>query len=333
MIVDSFTHMAPSVYLDSLAAMPDGGVKKALDSIRQTTQGRPYTTDPIRRVDLLKKYSIDYQVVTLIHNIDCNALPFDKETQLAMARVANDGLAGIMEQSKGKLLGIACVPLASIQDEGLKEMERAIRSLGLKGFQITSNIRGKPIDAPEFAWFWEKAAELEVPVFLHPTNPINEDSRPYEADYKMTSVFGWPFETVLMLSRLVFSGIMDRHPNLKVVSHHLGGGMVPFLWGRIEESYAVERQQAVFGRILARPLKEYFGRFYYDTAVGEHGPAIKCCCDTFGADRLLLSTDFPYGAGGEARLETYPRAVRESGISARDIEKIMSGNARGLLGI
>jgi aminocarboxymuconate-semialdehyde decarboxylase len=132
---------------------------------------------------------------------------------------------------------------------------------------------------------------------------------------------------------MVLSGIMEKHANLNIVSHHLGGGMVPLLWGRIEESYAVERQQGVLGRLLDRPLKEYFGRFYYDTAVGVHGPGIKCCCDTFGADRVLLSTDFPYGSGGESRLETYPRTVRESGIPVQDVEKIVSGNARRLMGM
>jgi aminocarboxymuconate-semialdehyde decarboxylase len=269
-----------------------------------------------------------------MHNVDCNVLPIARDRQLEIAQAANDGMARLMEQSQGKLLGIASAPMAVLEDGGLKEMERAVKGLGLKGFAIATNSRGKPVDAPEFAPFWARAAEMGVPVFIHPANPQNQNDRPYEAQYNMTLVFGWPFETVLMLARLVFSGIMERHPTLKVVSHHLGGGMIPFLFGRIEESYILENQERVLGRVLPKPLKELFGRFYYDTAGGSLEAAIKCCYDVFGADQILLATDSPHGPkGGEIALEGYPRRVRECGIPAEAADRINGGNARKLLGI
>ncbi|MDP2744599.1 MAG: amidohydrolase family protein [Dehalococcoidia bacterium] len=334
MIVDAFTHIIPSSYLEKLSSTSGEAVKKRVDHCRALIRERPHATDIGRRLELLKKHNIDCQVVTLMHTIDCNVLPFPLERQLEMAQAINDGMARVMEQSKGKLVGIGAVPLNLLEAGGLKEMERAIKVLGLRGFGIASNSRGKPVDAPEFAPFWARAEEMGVPVFIHPADPQGQNDRPYEAQYNMTLVWGWPFETVLMLSRLVFSGIMEKHPRLNVVSHHLGGGMVPFLYGRIEESYTREAQQRVLGRELTRPLKELFGRFYYDTAGGSTEAAIKCCYDIFGADRILLATDAPHGPeGGEPALKDFPRRVRESGIPKAAVDKILGGNAQKLLGI
>ncbi|MFC1962964.1 amidohydrolase family protein [Chloroflexota bacterium] len=231
MIIDSFTHILPSSYLQKIASLPDEATRKRVEFYRQWIGKHPHTTDPVRRVELLNKYNIDYQVVTLSHDLDCNVLPVAAKEQLEMAQAINDSLAKLMEQSQGRLLGVGTVPLSILEDGGLKEMERAIKDLGLKGFCLASNLRGKPVDAPEFASFWAKAAEMGVPIFIHPANPQGQNDRPYEAQYDLIHVFGWPFETVLMLARLVFSGIMEKHPNLKVVSHHLGGGYDPLpIW-------------------------------------------------------------------------------------------------------
>jgi predicted TIM-barrel fold metal-dependent hydrolase len=333
-IIDAFTHIIPSAYLEKLASLPDEAVKKRVAHCRGLIVERPHATDIARRLELLDRYGIDRQVVTLVHTIDCNVLPFAGRQQLEMARAINDSMAGLMENSGGKLVGIGAVPLSLLEAGGLKEMERAIKGLGLKGFAITSNSRGKPVDAPGYAPFWERAEQLGAPIFIHPANPQGKNDRPYEAEYNLTLVFGWPFETVLMLSRLVFSGIMERHPKLKVVSHHLGGGMIPFLFGRIEELYNEKAQEKVLGRKLTKPLKELFGLFYHDTAGGGSEAAIKCCYDVFGPDRIVMATDSPHGPeGGEPALRDYPRRVRECGIPKAAAEKIISGNAKMLLGI
>jgi aminocarboxymuconate-semialdehyde decarboxylase len=296
MIVDSFTHFIPSSYLEKLSSLPDEIIKKRVDYARQVIEERPHASDPARRTELLEKYNIDYQVVTLMHNVDCNVLPIARDRQMEIAQAANDGMARLMEQSQGKLLGIASAPLSVLEDGGLKEMERAIKGLGLRGFAIATNSRGKPVDAPEHAPFWAKAAELGVPVFIHPANPQSQNGRPYEAQYNMTLVFGWPFETVLMLARLVFSGIMERHPTLKVVSHHLGGGgdSLP-LWPHRRVLHSGEPGEGVGQGVLPKTLKELFGRFYYDTAGGSLEAAIKCCYEVFGADQILFATDSPHG--------------------------------------
>ncbi len=146
--------------------------------------------------------------------------------------------------------------------------------------------------------------------------------------------FVWHFEKVLILSRLVFSGIMERYPSLKVVSHHLGGGMIPFFWGRINETYEPANQQRTIGRVLPKPLFDYFSRFYYDTAVGGSAPAIRCAYEVFGADQLIFATDFPWGPGsGESRLVNYPELIKSLGFSDADNKKIFEDNARRVLNL
>ena len=130
---------------------------------------------------------------------------------------------------------------------------------------------------------------------------------------------------------MVFSGFMDRFPNVKIVSHHRGGGMIPFFFGRTMETYTPEKQPRLIGKTLPRSLYDYFSSFYYDTAVEGSAPAIKCCYDVFGKeDRILFATDAPYGPG-EGRLETYPEVIRSLGLPERENEKIFSDNARKLL--
>ena len=110
--------------------------------------------------------------------------------------------------------------------------------------------------------------------------------------------------------------------------------MIPFFWGRILETYAPEKQQRLIGRVMPKPLFDYFSLFYYDTAVGGSAPAIRCAYDVFGADRLVFATDAPYGPkGGEGRLETYPGVVRSLGLSDADNEKIFAGNAKRIFNL
>ncbi|GAG49468.1 unnamed protein product, partial [marine sediment metagenome] len=238
----------------------------------------------------------------------------------------NDNMARLMEDSKGRLVAGGSIPLVGFEQGGRQEMERAIKTLGLRAISIPTNLRGKPPDLPEFEPFWAQAAEMNVPVYIHPNDPIGQSDRNYEAEYDMIHNFGWPFETVLILSRLVFSGIMERYPTLKVVSHHLGGGMIPFFWGRINETYAPENQQKTIGRVLPKPLSDYFSRFYYDTAVGGSAPAIRCAYEVFGADQLIFATDAPWGPGtGERRLSDYPKVIKTLGFSEADNKKIFEG--------
>ncbi len=332
MIIDIFTHIASARYLGELAARSNGSLKRRIEGCYHIARERPHAIDVGKRVELLKRYGIDKQVCTLFNMVDSNAIPGDAAEKVSIARAINDSMARIMEDTRGVLVCAGSVPLEALDAGGLKEMERAIKDLGLRAVAFPSHLNGKPLDSAEFLPFWARASELETAVFIHPANPVSAAGRPYENAFDLTHVFGWPFETTLALARLVFSGIMEEYPKVKVISHHLGGAMIPFLFGRIEESYTPDQQEEAMGRVLPKPLFDYFRLFYYDTAVGGSVAAIKCALEVFGAGQLVFATDSPHGPeGGLKRLETYPGLINSLDIPAADKKKILGENAKRIL--
>ncbi|MFC2008243.1 amidohydrolase family protein [Chloroflexota bacterium] len=333
MIIDIHSHGFHKGHFDELVAAGGKWAENAIAHLLNATQSKPQFVDVALRVEQLDRCGIDLQVVTPQHHLDSNLLPGDMVAQLAMARALNNHMAALMEESKGRLLAIGSVPLAAFEHGGRQEMERAINSLGLKAISLPSNLQGKAIDLPEFEPFWAQAAQMGVPVYIHPNDPAGNTDRSYEAEYDLTHTFGWPFETMLVLSRFVFSGLMERHPTLKIVSHHLGGG-IPFFWGRINETYDPPSQQRNIGWVLPKPMFDYFSLFYYDTAVGGSAEAIRCAYEVFGAERLVFATDAPWGPGtGESRLEEYPKVIKSLGLSEAENSKIFADNARSILNL
>ncbi|MFC2021228.1 amidohydrolase family protein [Chloroflexota bacterium] len=339
MIIDAHAHMTHNSFLTWLDTLGGTWAKNRADRLRQTAKNRPHSIDVGLRLAQLDRNSIDFQVVTPGGGGISGILPQDETTTLiTIAKIINDGMAKLMEESKGRLIGGGTVPLIGFEQGGSQEMTRAINSLGLKAITVPSHFKGKPLDIPELESFWAQAAEMGVPIYIHPSSPGQHKDRTYEGDYDLSHNFGWPFETILSLSRLVFSGIMERYPNLKVVGHHLGGGL-PFWWGRTNESYDLTNPQHAevnkeIGGGLSKPLFDYFSLFYLDTAVGGSAEAIRCAYDVFGADRLIFATDAPNGPGsGEIRLETYPKVIKSLGLLEEDNDKIFASNARNMLNL
>ncbi|MHB8566177.1 MAG: amidohydrolase family protein [Nitrososphaerales archaeon] len=304
------------------------------------------------RIKHLDQTGIDVQVTMVQQDQDPNAFGLKDDELMRLSKMVNDECARFQNESRGRIFALGTAPLAHDAESMIQEMRRAVKVLGLKGFMVLSNVRGEPID--KFSSFWEEAERLGAIVYIHPANSGTKESRQYEFDYDLMHVFGWPYETTTILSRLVFSGVMKKHPNLKIISHHMGG-MVPFYWGRIGETYRQKQKQFVktegtdgkrildFGArasdalshaSLDRPVLYYFRMFYYDTAVGGSAAAIKCGYDVLGAERIIFGTDYPWGPeGGKKRLELYPEAVREACPSSADQKKIFEENMAKLLKI
>ncbi len=331
MIVDIHTHMIRGKDLDAIAAAGGESAGKAIESSMRQIGKKPQATEVAARVAQLDRFHYDYQLATPVPTLDPSRLPVDVATEVKVARAVNDSMARITEDSKGRILCAGAVPMSALTNEGPKEMERAMKN-GLKGFSLMTNIKGKPLDAAEFRPFWALASKLNAAVFIHPVDPVGKKDRAYEDEYDLMHVFGWPFESTLTICRLVFSGIMEEFPNLKIVTHHLGG-MIPFYWGRIEESYVPDYVGKTNVK-LKKSLKENFSKFFYDTAVANNPGAIKCSYAIFGADQIVFATDAPFGPGsGDDRLESYPKIIKGLGLSAQETDKIMGGNGKKILGI
>ena len=335
MIIDAHTHGYHGKSFDKVVAAGGSWITREYKAFsRERAAEKPTLYDVDLRLEHLKRNNIDLQIVTPGVSISAALFPGDTAAQIALARAINDNMARFMEDSKGKMITGGSVPIANFEQGGLQELERAINSLGLKSVTIPSNVNGKPLDLPEFEPFWAHVAEMGVPIYIHPYSPANFTSRSYEEDFNLFHNLGLPYETALALSRLVFTGIMERYPTLTIISHHLGG-QIPFFWERIMERYgSAIGQQRNLGRVLPKPLFDYFSLFYHDTAVGGSVAATRCAYEVFGASQLVFGTDYPLGAGtGEERLATFPNVIRALGLSEAENEQIFEGNARKILKI
>jgi aminocarboxymuconate-semialdehyde decarboxylase len=175
--------------------------------------------------------------------------------------------------------------------------------------------------------------EYDLPIVIHPMRRVDHPDYLTEkaSKYNMFSLFGWPYDTTSAMARLVFSGIMEKFPTLKIVTHHLGG-MVPFYAERIRQFTQVFRRGEK-GLGLKKDAIDYFHRFYADTAIYGNTPALMCGFDFFGADRVLFGIDFPLGDTelGDRNYRQTINAIEAMPISDADKKKIYEDNARALM--
>jgi aminocarboxymuconate-semialdehyde decarboxylase len=266
----------------------------------------------------------------------------DKAPELA--RRANDEMAELVSKYPDRFVSaIAILPMNNM-DETLKEADRAIKDLTFRGVYIYSNIDGKPLDLPEFMPLYEKMSKYDLPIYIHPMRDA-ADQPEYKTEnvskYKLFCTFGWPYETTAAMTRLVCGGVLERYPNLKVVTHH-GGGMVPYFAERIRQfMHRMEMQwmisegqeKANFEVSLTKDIIEYYQMFYNDTALYGNSKGLECAHAFFGPDRLLFGCDFPLGdtENGTRNYRQTINAIDEMAITDEDKKKIYEDNARKLM--
>jgi predicted TIM-barrel fold metal-dependent hydrolase len=328
--IDIFTHIMPVRYREKLLKI----APPELDII-VNVGSTPTLFDLDQRFRIMDKFDGLRQVLTL------SAPPVeqiaDPKQAVDLARLGNDGLAELVDKYPDRFAaGVASLPMNDM-DAALVELDRAIKGLGLKGVQVLTPVNEKPLDAPEFLPLFEKMAEYDLPVWIHPRR--GQDYPDYrteeESKYRIFSVFGWPYETTVAMTRIVFSGLLETYPNLKLITHHCGG-MVPFLRERVIGSYDrifKDLKDDVRQR-LSKPHVEYFRMFYNDTAINGNTSALMCAYEFCGAEHLLFATDNPFDTElGERNLRQVIRAIEQMAISAAEKKKIFEGNARKLLAL
>jgi aminocarboxymuconate-semialdehyde decarboxylase len=231
-------------------------------------------------------------------------------------RTANDSMATFVAGSD-RLEGVAVVPLQD-PEAATAELRRAVRDLGLRGVEIGTTMEKVPLDDRYFDPFFAAAAELDVPVILH---PYYVGTRPNLTDFYMTNLTGNPLETCIAASRLILSGFLDRHPRLKIVLVHAGGFM-PFQIGRLDHGFRVRPETKA--AITAAP-SSYLRRFWYDTITHAATP-LKFLIDLVGADRVVFGTDLPFDMA-DVR---FKNCFGDAKLDASTLDRVTARNAAEL---
>jgi predicted TIM-barrel fold metal-dependent hydrolase len=325
--IDIFSHILPAKYKQALDEAAPGHIQQAMNN------AIPPLWDLDQRFRIMGKYDV-IQVLTLSRP-PIEEVISDPKKALDLTRMGNDEMAELVYKYPARFpAAAAAISLTDIEGS-LKELERAIEDLKFRGVQIYTNVNDKPLSSPEFLPLFEIMAKYNLPIWIHPTFGVTATDYKTESGskYGMAATFGWPYETTMAMNRLVFSGVLEKWPNLKVITHH-GGAMVPYLAERIiafhDQGEMSDRSPDKLG--LTRAPIEYYKMFYADTAIYGNTPALMLTRAFFGIDNLLFGTDFPFaGHFGERVTRQTIAAIEEMDISDDEKKKIFEDNARKIM--
>ena len=237
------------------------------------------------------------------------------------ARIVNDGIAEYVAGKPDRFAGLGSAPMPA-GEEAAKELERCVKTLGLKGVQILTNVNGQELSDPAFAPFWKKAEELQALVVLHPLG-FSEAKR--LARFSFNNTIGNPLDTTIALHYLIFDGVLERHPNLKILAVH-GGGYLAAYSGRIDHSWGARSD--AHGD-LPHPPTSYLKKIYFDSVVFTPYQLAELV-RLYGADRIIMGTDYPFDM---ADYDPIGHVAGVEGFDASTIAAIAGGNAKRLLGL
>jgi uncharacterized protein len=327
MIVDIYTHIMPPALLKSMETLGgSSGLVKRMAAIQEL-----HNLDArFRAMDAFG----DYRQIISLPNPPLEVVTSPEQGR-DLARLANDAMAEMVTRHPDRLPGfVAALPFHDVKSAAA-EMKRAIETLGARGIQIYTNVNGLPLDDARFEPIYTAMEKYDLPIWLHPARTA---AMPDYASEKLSRLemwwcFGWPYETSVAMSRLVLGGVFDRHPKLKIITHHMGG-MIPYFDKRIEDGLSLlgtRTQTEDYSGILPalkRPLIDYFHMFYADTALFGASRGLECGLDFFGVDHIVFASDAPLG----------PLATTCDGVAHMELDKaqreaVQHGNAEKLLGM
>jgi aminocarboxymuconate-semialdehyde decarboxylase len=331
--IDIYNHVMPQAYVDLVKTHgKEPGMVKRMSQLRMLW-------DMPARVAMLDQFPDVQQIISLaVPSPDMLGGP---DVSPTYARVANEGMADICRQWPHKFPGfVASLPMNN-PEAALKEMDHAIDKLGAKGVQILTSVNGRAMDSAEFFPIFERITHhYQLPVWMHPTRPGSRADYPSEdkSQYEIWQVLGWPMETSVAMARMVFSGLLEKLPELRLITHHCGG-MLPYFSGRAETLWAQLGSRSADGaeadvlKRLSKPPMDFFKMFYGDTVLGGSASALRCGLDFFGPDHVVFASDCPFDPEeGPMFIREGIRSIEDLKLPVEDARKIYFGNAFKLLG-
>ena len=275
--------------------------------------------DPGRRLADMDRLGIDRQLLSPPPVMFCYWA--DARATAEFARMQNDAIAEVVGRSPDRFFGAGTLPMQD-PDLAVKEMERCSVALGFRCVEIGSNVEGRDLDAPAFSPVFEAAAGLDVAFFVHPGMTLLGRERLQKHYFPL--IVGNPLETAVAIASLVYGGVLERWPGLRFCFAH-GGGAFPFILGRIDHGWRVRPEGPA---AIPRPPNEYARLLYFDSLT--HSPsALGFLVSTFGPERVLLGSDYPFDMGSEDPLAD----LGQANLPEATRRRVEGGNAVAFLGI
>lgn len=284
----------------------------------QTRPMFPALTDLPRRLAAMDAAGVDVQVLSSW--IDLTAYALDAGPGSRYARMFNEALADTVAGAPDRFRALATVPLQA-PERAAAELRHAVTTLGMVGAEIATTVDGRELDDLELEPFWSAAEELRAVVVVHPYASLFGR---HVTRYNLNNLVGNPAESTIAVAHLVHGGVLERHPDLRVVLVH-GGGFAPFQMGRWDRGYHAKADGAEAN--LTRPPSEWLRRLYFDTVL--HSPAsLRFLVDVVGVNHVVLGSDYPFRMGDPEPVAAV-RAVR--GLRDDEIDLVLQGNLSTLL--
>jgi aminocarboxymuconate-semialdehyde decarboxylase len=325
MYIDMHAHYVPPKALSVLERDPSPYGVKLLESAGggrcvQFTDGltiRPFFPELLdleARWHEMDRQGVDRQILSVWTDLSGYGMSPDEGAR--WHRLLNEIICAEATQYSSRLAALASVPL---QDAGraARELEHGVRQCGAVGGVIAANIDGSNLGEAALDEFWAAAVDLAVPIFIHPSQPT---PLPRTRNYGLNQIVQYTYDTTASVGSLIFSGVLDRFPDLTLILSH-GGGYFPYQAGRFDRVYRDLKAPTA----PAQPPSAYLRRFYYDTIL-HHSAALRYLHDLVGSDRLLLGTDYPFPMDDRSAL----RLLEQAGCSADEVAQIGGGTAQRL---
>jgi aminocarboxymuconate-semialdehyde decarboxylase len=329
--IDVHAHYVPEKCLDAEAKGTDGhihGLRIVQEGSRQvayTNNARNLALDPPqiysieRRLKDMATQCVDMQVLSVPPFLFFYAA--DPAQSLELCHKINNAFAETVQNYPDRFVALANLPMQD-PEMAARELERAVRELGLRGAEICSNINGKNLDDKSFVPFYTKLQELDVPVFIHPSNVLGADRL---RAYHLQNLIGNPSDTAVAAASLVFGGVLKEFPRLKFYLAH-GGGSCPYLRGRWEHGWQVRPEARAN---IDRPPSDYLRLLCFDSLV-HSVPALNFLVETVGPGRVMMGTDYPFDMGDRDPVKTVASLPH---LSDDHKEMIFGANAAALFKI